>query len=130
MEENPSKDVVESNRTSEKKIIRTASCSSSDDYELVDSNITENVEKVAHTPVLESLASQELINDAMINSPSSNNVLVGKSIFYDCLDEKSKSEKLSDTDEGKIYSTNIVLSFFCTFFVQLLLLLFYRCSDI
>lgn len=102
MEENSSKNVVESNRSSEKKIIRAASSSSSDDYELVDSNITENVEKVAHTPVLESLASQELINDAMINSPSSNNVLVGKSIFYDCLDEKSKSEKLSDTDEGNI----------------------------
>ena len=100
MEENSSKNVVENNKINEKQIIRTES-SSSDDYELVDSNI-ENIEKVADTPVLENfLVSEALINDAMINSPSSNNVLVGKSIFYDCLDEKSKSEKLSDTDEGK-----------------------------
>lgn len=98
MEENSLKNVVESN---EKKIIRTES-TSSDDYELVDSKIIENIEKVTDTPVLENfLVSEALINDAMINSPSSNNVLVGKSIFYDCLDEKSKSEKLSDTDEGK-----------------------------
>lgn len=119
MEENPSKNVVESNRSNEKKLIRTES-TSSEDYELVDS---ENVEKVTDTPVLENfLVSEALINDAMINSPSSNNVLVGKSIFYDCLDEKSKSEKLSDTDEGKYkaYSTNKALSlifhcFLCSF---------------
>ena len=102
MEDHSSKVTAESNKITEKQIIRTES-SSSDDYELVESNITENVEKIASTPVLENLVvSEDLINDAMINSPSSNNVLVGKSIFYDCLDEKSKSEKLSDTDDGNV----------------------------
>lgn len=85
----------------EKQIVRTES-SSSDEYILVDS-----IEK--NTPVLENhLISEDLIKDAMnstaanINSPLDPNVVVGKSIFYDCLDEKSKSEeKLSDTDDGK-----------------------------
>jgi hypothetical protein len=102
MDETSSKEDAKSTVSDEKQVLRSSGSSSSEDYELVDNSIiAENNEKVISTPVLENLISEDLINDAMINSPSSNNVVVGKSIFYDCRDEKSKSEeKLSDTDEG------------------------------
>lgn len=100
MEEAPQKKLDDEAKTNEKVILRAnSSSSSSDDYEVIDNSnmIGETMEKV--TPVLENLVSEDFIKDelnsAMINSPSSN--VVGKSIFYDCMEEKSK---FSDTDEG------------------------------
>lgn len=82
--------------------------SSSSDYVVVvgDNN------KSLTSPVLEFIVSENDLQDAianpgnMINSPSTPNV-VGKSIFYDCLNDPSplnENENLSyqksDTDEG------------------------------
>jgi hypothetical protein len=87
-----------------------SSASSNSDYELVDNETAEKEHnsKKQTTPVLENIVSEDLIcdamdNTAMIKSPSSNNVQVGKSIFYDCLGEKSEEKAAaaaSDTDEG------------------------------
>ncbi|KAG5681968.1 hypothetical protein PVAND_011367 [Polypedilum vanderplanki] len=86
---------------------RTISSSSSNsDYELVDNDNTAEKEYCSkkQTPVLENFVSEDLICDAMINSPSSNNILVGKSIFYDCLgEEKSEEKGHTDTDEDATY---------------------------
>lgn len=77
--------------------------SSSSDYVVVGDN------KGLTSPVLEFIVSENDLQDAiaapgnMINSPSTPNV-VGKSVFYDCLDPSPLIENLSfqksDTDDG------------------------------
>lgn len=76
-----------------------SSTSSSSDYVVVGEN-----NKSLTSPVLEYIVSENELQDAiaansvnMINSPSTPNV-VGKSIFYDCLNDPSP---LNDTDDGK-----------------------------
>lgn len=100
------KQLKESQEKDEQMRSPSSSSSDSSDYELIaNENLNDVTEK--NTPVLENIVCEDL-EDAIEaggihSSPSASNVLVGKSIFYDCLDEKSKSEKLSiaDTDEGK-----------------------------
>jgi hypothetical protein len=83
------------------------SSSSSSDYVVVGDN-----NKSLTSPVLAYVVSENDLEDAiaiaspanMINSPSTPNV-VGKSIFYDCLNDPSplnenSSFQKSDTDEG------------------------------
>lgn len=85
--------------------------SSSSDYVVVvgDNN------KGLTSPVLEFIVSENDLQDAianpgnMINSPSTPNV-VGKSIFYDCLNDPSPlnenmSSQKSDTDDGMNHFT-------------------------
>lgn len=74
------------------------SSSSSSDYVVVGEN-----NKSLTSPVLAYVVSENELHDAiaansvnMINSPSTPNV-VGKSIFYDCLNDPSP---LNDTDDG------------------------------
>lgn len=81
------------------------SSSSSSDYVVVGDN-----NKSVTSPVLGYIVSENDLEDAiavhnvnMINSPSSN--VVGKSIFYDCLNDPSPSNEnlsfqKSDTDDG------------------------------
>ena len=83
------------------------SSTSSSDYVVVGDN-----NKFLTSPVLEYIVSENDLEDAiaangvnMINSPSTPNI-VGKSIFYDCLNDPSPSNEnlsfqKSDTDEGK-----------------------------
>lgn len=84
--------------------------SSNSEYELIDNNEGTEKEDKQKTPVLENVMNDDLetaVSDAMhtaqINSSAENknNVKIGKSIFYDCLDKSEKSEeKLTpDTDE-------------------------------
>jgi hypothetical protein len=90
------------------------SSSSSSDYVVVGDN-----NKSLTSPVLAYVVSENDLQDAiaspanMINSPSTPNV-VGKSIFYDCLNDPSplnenSSFQKSDTDEGK---RNFLLVYF------------------
>lgn len=85
------------------------SSNSSSDYVVVG----ENNNKSLTSPVLGYVVSENELEDAilsptaanMINSPSTPNV-VGKSIFYDCLNDPSPlnenlSFQKSDTDEGE-----------------------------
>jgi hypothetical protein len=81
--------------------------SSSSDYVVVADN------KGLTSPVLEFIVSENDLQDAiaiptnMINSPSTPNI-VGKSVFYDCLDPSPLNENLSfqksDTDDGEKHS--------------------------
>jgi hypothetical protein len=112
----------------EKEVIRASSSSSSSDYELVDneSNTEKDDSKKQTTPVLENIVSEDLIFDSMcstslIKSPSSNNVLVGKSIFYDC---REKEEAASDTDDGETHTRTP--KFFFTIFSSTL----HRCTHL
>lgn len=83
---------------------KSSESSSSSDYVVVADN------KGLTSPVLEFIVSENDLQDAianpanMINSPSTPNI-VGKSVFYDCLDPSPLNENLSfqksDTDEGK-----------------------------
>lgn len=84
--------------------------SSSESSESSDYVVVGNNKSLLTSPVLEFIVSENDLQDAiavpgnMINSPSTPNV-VGKSVFYDCLDpsplnENSISFQKSDTDEG------------------------------
>lgn len=90
------------NEKKEEAIRTNSSSSSNSEYELVENEINtddNNFKKAEQsTPILESKVNEFLIMDSLdCNTPSSN-VLVGKSIFYDCLGEKSE-EKSGDTDD-------------------------------
>lgn len=100
----------------------TSESSESSDYVVVGNN------KSLTSPVLEFIVSENDLQDAiaipgnMVNSPSTPNV-VGKSVFYDCLDpsplnENSISFQKSDTDEGmkhflRVKLPKILIKYLC-----------------
>lgn len=94
------------------------SSSSSSDYVVVGEN-----NKSLTSPVLEYVVSENELQDAiaansvnMINSPSTPNV-VGKSIFYDCLNDSSP---LNDTDDGKVTKPLNAIFLITQFHLQML----------
>lgn len=100
-EESPKK-VEEMDKLSRK----SSESSSSSDYVVVGDN-----NKAITSPILGYIVSENDLEDAIdahsvniVNSPSTTNV-VGKSIFYDCLNDPSPSNEnlsfqKSDTDDG------------------------------
>jgi hypothetical protein len=92
---------LKSNKEQE-NVDKCSSSSSSTDFEVIEKDVNVKMDN----PVLETNAlSEELINDAL-KGGTSPNMLVGQSIFYDCLaspieNTKSKFSEESDEDEGK-----------------------------
>jgi hypothetical protein len=103
--------IIENNDNKLTQITENERCestsSSSSDYEIINDS-SSHIAAAVSSPVLENInVSEDLIDDAMksgvSNSVSQNNIVVGKSIFYDCLDEKSKLDNKTnslDTDDG------------------------------
>lgn len=81
---------------------------SESDYELVCEDPDE-IQKIE--PVLcETNVSEELINDAIgsasANTASANNMMVGKSIFYDCNDNNDRT--ISETDDEGLFLSSFL----------------------
>lgn len=90
-------------RTAENHV-KSSSTSESSEYELVENS------SPVENPVVSNNVSEDLINDAIesseLNSPTAAaNMMVGKSIFYDCNDKTN-----SDTDDEGFYFQNPLLS--------------------
>lgn len=84
--------------------------SSESDYELV---CQDPDEKIEQNPVLcETNVSEELINDAIgttsANTASAKDMMVGKSIFYDCNENNDRT--ISETDDEGFFSFLCYLS--------------------
>jgi hypothetical protein len=96
---------------------KSPSSSESSEYELVDQDPGNP------PPIVSNNVSEDLINDAIgsseLNSPTTAaNMMVGKSIFYDCNDKTN-----SDSDEGFYF-------FLLQSFVISTLFYFRRCTDL
>lgn len=99
---------------SEEKERNSSESSNSESYVVVVGGDNPENNKTLTSPVLEYIASENDLEDAaisnpnMIHSPSTPNV-VGKSIFYDCLNDpisslnENSSCQKSDTEDGKLY---------------------------
>lgn len=93
-----------SKNVGEPEVRGKSSSSESSEYELVENE--NNNQEASNLPVLCETkdVSEDLINDAIgssaLNSPTTaaNNMMVGKSIFYDCNDRTNSSDT---DDEGK-----------------------------
>lgn len=93
------------------KSAKSSTSSDSSEYELVENN-NQNLS----IPIIENNnVSVELINDAIgssstVNSPTAENMIVGKSIFYDRTNSESDDEGFI---EKKVLCYQNYLNFFC-----------------